>query len=263
MSTKGHGMSSQPLDFFPLGDLHIENLEQAEIFSEYLNSRSEEFVVLLGDIIHFANSFWNPSKEITIEEKIQNILKDISVWEEFLNQLEKKTIYYFGSHEGYALRIILKKFPENKPKLKTGLVHLPRTFEVLSLGTSLITGLHVPDNVFPSKSPKFSVRKEIIEKWIVKKSESLNIEKPRETFLFTHDPTDSFYKNMGYRALTDLLREIPFKTHYHAHIHSNIRNIVVNETPSINRSFIALARFKPDLLKPYSCDLESLFNRKI
>jgi hypothetical protein len=55
---------------------------------------------------------------------------------------------------------------------------------------------------------------------------------------------------MGYKTLTGVIRRIPFKAHYHAHIHSILDEDVVGVTPTINRSFMALAKFKREALEP-------------
>ena len=256
------------MDFFPIGDLHIESMEQSRIFSDYLNSRKEDFVILLGDVIHFANSIWNPSKEISIEKKKQNISKDVSIWEEFLAMLSKPTIYYLGSHEQFALRVISKLFPSLKLKIDNPLIYIPHDFEALSLGTGrdriYITGIHIPDNIHPNvKSQEFIRRKRYVEEWITRKEESLSLKRPKRTCLCTHDPTDYYYVNMGYHALTRLLQKYSFKAHYHAHIHSNIRNMMIGETFSTNRSFVALARFDPKVLEPTTPKLRSLYSRNI
>ncbi|MCP8309810.1 MAG: metallophosphoesterase [archaeon] len=256
------------MSFFPIGDLHIESLEQSKIFSDYLNSRKEDYIVLLGDIIHFANSIWNSSKEISIEQKIQNIPKDISIWQEFLRRLSKRTIYYFGSHEMFALPVVSKKHPSIKLKIDNPRIYVPKDFEVLPLSEGrdrvFITGIHIPANLMGDvKSQEFIERKKRIEVWIKEKALSLKVKRPKETILCSHDPADFHYVNMGYNALTKLLQEYPFKAHYHAHIHSNIRNPTIGQTPSINRSFIALAQFEPEALEPSTAELRSLYGRKI
>lgn len=256
------------MSFFPIGDFHIESTEQARIFSDYLNRRAEGVIVLLGDVIHFANSIWNTSKDVPIEEKQQNIPKDVSIWEEFIASIKKATIYYLGSHEMFALRVISNLFPSLKPKICSDFVYLPKDFELISIGgknnSVFITGLHIPDNICHDfKSEKFLKRKELIENWIASKVKSLNLKRPKETYLCTHDPTDSYYANLGYNALTEILLKYSPKVHYHAHIHSNIRKTVVGETPSVNRSFVALSRFEPEALEPSTPALKSLYERDI
>jgi Icc-related predicted phosphoesterase len=243
-------------------------MEQARIFADYLNSRKEDYIVLLGDIIHFANSIWNPSKEISIEQKIENISIDISIWLEFQRRLTKRTIYYFGSHEMFALQVISKKRLPIKLRIDNPRIYVPKVFEVLRLSGEedqiFMTGAHIPANLMGDvKSQEFIKRKRQIEAWIEGKVLSLKVKDPTKTVLCSHDPADFLYVNMGYNALTKLLQNYPFKAHYHAHIHSNIRNHIIGETPSINRSFIALARFEPEALEPTTAELRSLYGREI
>jgi len=243
-------------------------MEQARIFSDYLNRRGEEIIVLLGDVIHFANSIWNVSNDVSIEEKKKNIPKDVSIWEKFIADIKKTTIYYLGSHEMFGLRVISNLFPSLKPKIRSGFVYLPKNLELISIGGGnnlvFITGLHIPDNIQPDvKSERFLRRKELIEKWIMDKAESLNLKRPGRTYLCTHDPTDSYYVNLGYNALTEMLLKHSLKVHYHAHIHSNIRKTVIGKTPSVNRSFIALSRFEPEALEPSTSELKSLYDRDV
>lgn len=256
------------MSFFPIGDLHVESMEQARIFSDYLNCRVEEVIVLLGDIIHFANSIWNVSNDVSIEEKKKNIPKDVSIWEKFIANMKKTTIYYLGSHEMFGLKVISNLFPSLKPKISSDFVYLPKNLELISIGEQnnsvFITGLHIPDNIQPDvKSEKFLRRKELIEKWITNKAKSLNLKRPKKTYLCTHDPTNSYYVNLGYNALTKMLLKYSPKVHYHAHIHSNIRKTISGKTPSINRSFVALSRFKPEALEPSISELKSLYNRDV
>lgn len=258
----------EALSFFPIGDFHIESMEQAEIFSDYLNRRPEDFVVLLGDIVHFANSIWNPSEELSIEEKITNIPKDVSIREKFIEGVNKKTIYYLGTHETFALKVILKSYPALKPKIISSFVYIPKDLQIIKIGSKnshiCVTGLHIPDNIHPKiKSEKFLKRKELVEKWIENKLASFNIKNPEKTYVCTHDPTDSYYTNMGYNALTKMLAKFSPKAHYHAHIHSNIRKTVVGKTPSINRSFVALSKLDPEALEPTTTQIRSLYDRHI
>lgn len=58
-----------------------------------------------------------------------------------------------------------------------------------------------------------------------------------------------------------MLERWAFKAHYHAHIHSNIKQTVIGETPSINRSFIALSKFNPQALEPDTNEVRSLYGR--
>jgi len=256
------------LSFFPIGDFHIESIDQARIFSDYLNQREEDLIVLLGDMIHFANSIWNVSKDMPREEKEKNIPKDVSIWEKFIAKIKKRTIYYLGSHEMYALRVISNLFPSLKPRIVSSFVSLPKSLELAKIGEEtnpvFITGLHIPDNINPDvKSEKFLGRKELIEKWITNKAKSLTLKEPTRTFLCTHDPTDSYYVNLGYNALTEMLLKYSPKAHYHAHIHSNLRETAVGKTPSVNRSFIALSRFKPEALEPITPELKSVYDRDV
>jgi len=256
------------LSFFPIGDFHIESIEQAEIFSDYVNRRPEDIVVLLGDIIHFANSFWNVSKEVSIEEKKENIPKDVSIWEKFISSVKKKTIYYLGTHETFALKVILKLYPDLKPKIISNFVYIPRDLQLIPIGNKrkpvFITGLHIPDNIYPNvRSQEFLKRKETVEKWIENKVESLSLEYPEKTYVCTHDPCDFYYTNMGYSGLTKMLKKCSPKIHYHAHIHSNIQKTIVGKTPSINRSFIALSKLEPKALEPTTTHLRLLYSRDI
>jgi len=257
-----------PLELFFIGDFHIESMEQAIIFSDYLNRRAEDVIVLLGDVIHFANSIWNTSKDVPVEEKKQNIPKDVSIWEAFIANIKKKTIYYLGSHEMFGLRVISNLFPSLKPKIISRFVYLPKSLELISIegetNPIFITGLHIPDNIHKDvKSQEFLGRKELIEKWITSKAKSLILKRPKETYLCTHDPTDFYYTNLGYSALKEMLLKHSPKVHYHAHIHSNIKKTVIGETPSVNRSFVALSRFEPEALEPSTPKLKSLYDRDI
>ena len=74
---------------FPIGDLHIESMEQSKIFASYLNLGTENFIVLLGDVIHFANSIWNPSSaKMSEAEMKQSLEKDFLIWEGFLGKFK-------------------------------------------------------------------------------------------------------------------------------------------------------------------------------
>lgn len=162
---------NKKLNFFPIGDLHIQAEEQSKIFADYLNSREEDYIILLGDVIHFANSFWNSKKDISEEEIIKNIPLDVSIWEGFIGRLRKRTIYFLGSHEGAAFRIISTRFPKFKPKFKSSYLYIPKNLEVLSLGSFSISGLHIPDNIHPDmKSEKFLLRKKNIEGWLTEET---------------------------------------------------------------------------------------------
>lgn len=261
-------LGKQTLSFFPIGDFHIESMEHAKIFSDYLNRRAEDVIVLLGDVIHFANSIWNVSNDVPIEEKKKNIPEDVSIWEKFIGSIKKTTIYYLGSHEMFGLGVISNLFPSLKPKISSRFVCLPKNLELISIGREnnpvLITGFHIPDNIHPNvKSEKFLRRKKLIEKWITNKAKSLHFKRPKRTYLCTHDPTDSYYVNLGYNALTKILLKYSPKVHYHAHIHSNIKKTVIGKTPSVNRSFVALSRFEPEALEPATPKLKSLYDRDV
>jgi len=254
---------------FPIGDLHIESMEQSKIFANYLNSRNENLVVLLGDVIHFANSIWNPSSGQMSEADINRELeKDVSIWEGFLIKLKVPTVYYFGSHEMFALGVIRTLLPSRELKLTNKFVFMPNNFQIIKLGSRsdqlFLMGLHVPDNIHPDvKSKKFLQRKKMIEDWIDKETSPLHIPEPQKTILCTHDPCDLYYRNMGYRGLTQMLERWAFKVHYHAHIHSNIRQIAVGKTQSINRSFVALSKLDPQALEPSTSEIRSLYGRDI
>jgi len=254
---------------FPIGDLHIESAEQSKIFSDYLNQRTESLIVLLGDIIHFANSIWNLSSgQMSKSEITLNLNKDASIWEDFLGRLRVPAVYYFGSHEMFALGVIRKLLPSRKLKLTNRFVFIPKDLQILKLGPKsnplFLTGLHIPDNIHPDvKSQEFLQTKRRIENWIEKETKNLDISKPRNTVLCTHDPCDIFYRNMGYKGLTQILERWAFKAHYHAHIHSNIRQTVIGTTPSINRSFVALSKLDQQALEPVTSEIRSLYGRDI
>jgi len=252
---------------FPIGDLHIESMEQSRVFAEYLNQRPEDVVVLLGDVIHFANSIWSP-QEVPEAERVRALEEDISIWEDFVSRLSISTIYYFGSHEMFALGVIKRLLPSKKLRLNTRFVLIPDNFQAIRLGpgddVAYVMGIHVPDNIHPDvKSREFLERKRMIEEWLSKKVQGLKVEEPGRTVLCTHDPCDAHYRNLGYGALTRMLQKWPFKVHYHAHIHSNLRRVVVGVTPSVNRSFIALAKFEPKALEPAIDEIKKLYGRKI
>ena len=256
------------MSFFPIGDFHIESMKQASIFSNYLNLRVEDVIVLLGDVIHFANSIWDISKDVPIEQKMEKIPEDVSIWETFIAGVRKPTIYYLGSHEMFGLRVISKLFPSLKPKINSAFVFLPSDLDLIPIGDKsnplFITGLHIPDNIHPNtKSKEFLARKALIESWISNKAKSLRLQGPTRTCLCTHDPTDSYYVNLGYTALTKMLQDYSLKVHYHAHIHSNIRETMIGKTPSVNRSFVALSRHRPEALEPATPLLKSLYDRNV
>ena len=256
------------LRIFPIGDLHIESLEQSKIFADYLNSRTEDLVVLLGDAVHIANSIWNSSfAEMSEAEQAQNLEEDVSIWEDFVARLKVPTIYYLGSHELFAFRVLDELLPSRRINFMNEFVSLPKNLQKIKLGPRtdplFLTGLHIPDNLIPSSSEKFLPRKREVEEWIEKKTKKLNIPEPRKTILCTHDPCDFHYRNLGYRGLTKMLEKWPFKVHYHAHIHSNIRQTVIGETPSENRSFVALSKFNPQALEPSTSEIRTLYGRDI
>lgn len=251
--------------FFPIGDFHIENLEQSRIFADYLNQRPESLMVLLGDIVHFANSIWNPAVQVEGQsEVIRHIEEDIVIWESFVSRLRVQTIYYFGTHETCALHFIRKYLPSRKVKIVSKFVAVPKNLMTIKIDESNkhslgITGLHVPGNVYPTTSERFVPKKKMVEKWIEDKVRGIDFPNPRDTILCTHDPCDVHYRNMGYQALTRTLEKWPFKVHYHAHIHSNIHDRIVNKTETVNRSFAALSRFKKEALEPSTSEIRSLY----
>jgi Icc-related predicted phosphoesterase len=256
------------LGIFPIGDLHIESKQQSKIFAEYLNLRDRHPVVLLGDTIHFVNSFWNRScKSMSTAELMDGLDKDVSIWEDFVKRLKIPTLCYLGSHEQFALRAMRKLLPSRKLSITNRYFSIPRNLQIVRLGSQkdplFLTGLHIPDNIHPAGSQRFLQRREKIEEWIEKQMKTHTIPQPHKTVLCTHDPTDFFYSNMGYRALTQVLQREPFKVHYHAHIHSNIRQTVIGKTPSVNRSFIALSKLDPQALEPNTEKIRSLFERDI
>jgi hypothetical protein len=179
------------MSLFPIGDLHIESMKQARIFSGYLNSRREDFIVLLGDIIDFTNSLWNVSEKLPIEERIKKMPKDIAIWQTFLKRLTKRTIHYFGTHEMFGFPIALKMYPDTKLKVNNPNVYVPHNFEAIPLGKgkdkTFVTGISIPANLAgDKKSSKFIERKKQIDNWITKQTESLKVERPEETVLCTH-----------------------------------------------------------------------------
>ena len=252
--------------FFPLGDLHIKTLEQSKIFANYLNQRPEPLIILLGDIIHFANSIWNP----VVREKgetglIHGLEEDVSIWESFIARLRVRTIYYLGTHETFAIPIIRKYLPSRKLRLTSQFVGIPSDLLIVKLDGSksdslYVTGLNVPGNIHPTTSEKFAPMKIKVETWIDKKTKDVNVANPRATIFCTHDPCDVHYRNMGYHALTRMLEKWPFKVHYHAHIHSNIHDLVVNQTETVNRSFVALSKFRKEALEPTTVEIRALIN---
>jgi len=90
-------MMNTEFQIFAIGDLHIESVEQSRIFANYINRRAGALLVLLGDAIHFANSIWSAStKQVSRAEFVQNLDKDVSIWEDFLVRLKVSTVYYLG-----------------------------------------------------------------------------------------------------------------------------------------------------------------------
>jgi len=269
ISKKKLTLINMGFEIFAIGDLHIESMEQSKIFYDYLNLRAESLIVLLGDVIHFTNSIWNESwEEMSQAEREQNLEKDMSIWEDFLAKLRVPTVYYFGSHERYALRVIKKLLPSRKLNLRSKIVFVPKNLELIELGSRsdplFLTGLHIPDNIHPNvESEEFLQRKRKIEEWIEEETKNLDIPEPSKTILSTHDPCDFFYRNMGYRGLTEMLERCAFKVHYHAHIHSNIRQTVVGKTQSVNRSFVALCKLNQQALEPSTSEIRSLYGRNI
>jgi len=256
-------------EIFPIGDLHIESTEQSKIFADYLNLKRKNIIVLLGDMIHFANSIWNPSaNKMSKDEIVEGLEKDVSIWESFLSRLKVPTIYYLGSHEQFAFGVIRKFLPSRKLNINNKFVYVPKDIEIIKLGSEsnslFLTGLHIPDNIHPDvESEKFLQRKKKIEEWIENRTKNLIIPEPHRTIFCTHDPCDFFYRNMGYKGLTHLLERWEFKVHYYAHIHSNIRQITISKTPSVNRSFIALSRLEPQTLEPSTPEILSLYGRDV
>jgi hypothetical protein len=243
-------------------------MEQSKIFADYLNSRPETIVVLLGDMIHFANSIWNPSVgQMSKGELTKSLEKDVSIWEDFVARLKIPTFYYLGSHEFFALKFIEGLLPSRKFNLTTEFVFVPDNLQIIKLGSRnnpiFLTGLHILDNINNKKSQEFIQRKKQIEEWIKEKVKNLDIPEPDKTIFCTHDPCDFFYCNMGYRELTQMLEKWAFRVHYHAHIHSNIRQTVIGKTPSENRSFIALSKFNPQALEPSTNEIQSLYGRDV
>jgi len=168
----------------------------------------------------------------------------------------------------FALRIVKKLLPSRKLKLMNKFVRIPNNLQIIRLRSRndqlFLTGLHIPDNIHPyTESETFLKRKKTIEKWIEKKTMSLKISESQNIILCTHDPSDFYYHNMGYKALTKMLERRRFKLHYHAHIHSNIRQTIVNKTPSVNRSFVALSKLNQQTLEPSTNEIRSLYGRNI
>jgi hypothetical protein len=256
------------LKLFPIGDFHILSEKQSSIFADYLNLRTDSWIVLLGDVIHFANSIWNSSfKEMSRVEMEDGLERDVAIWEDFLTRLTVPTIYYLGSHELFALTFMKHVLPSRKLDAKNELVVIPRNLQIIKIGGRrgrlFLTGIHIPENVFSRGSDEFAQRKADVERWLEKQTRNFDVLEPEKTILCTHDPCDNFYRNMGYREFTQMLSRWDFKVHYHAHIHSNIRKTVVGKTPSINRSFIALSKWNREALEPTTREVRSLYGREI
>lgn len=101
-------------------------------------------------------------------ERKRNLEKDASIWEDFLTRLKVSTIYYFGSHEMFALRVMRKLLPSRKLRLTNKFVFVPNNFQIIKLGSKsnllFLMGLHIPDNIHPDvKSENFLQRKRMIE----------------------------------------------------------------------------------------------------
>jgi len=246
---------------FPIGDLHIHTQDEVIAFSDYLNRRPEMLLILLGDIIHFANSFWSPNSAHMDKKDMKTALKnDYKLWEDFFPRLKKPTILYYGTHEMFVLETCPKlgwPLPKHPEKINKRIV-VPSDCEEIKLpNNSYVAGVHVLANICPSDEPKFCERKEVVEQQLEKTLHNFSPKSPERTVFCTHDPTDFYYTNLGYRALTQLLKKFPFKIHYHAHIHSNLREHTVGVTHTINRSFQALRRFKSEALEPLPASLKT------
>ncbi len=256
------------LPFFPIGDLHIRTLDESQVFADYLNQRPEKLIILLGDVPHFANSLWN--NNVMDHGKgalIRGLEEDVAIWEDFLSRLRVDTIYYLGTHETFAIPIILKELPSRKLRIIGEHVSIPQDLQIMRLNQSeshplYVTGLNIPGNVQPINSLEFASKKMKTEKYITDHAEHVSIPNPSQTVFCTHDPCDVQYHSMGYRALTTMLEKWPFKAHYYAHIHSSIRDVVVNETKTINRSFVALGKLNKEALEPATNEIRSIVKRQ-
>lgn len=199
---------------------------------------------------------------------MQCLEKDISIWEDFVGRLRVPTVCYCGCHEHFALKVIEKLLPSRKLNLTREFVFVPENLQSIELGPRndplFLMGLHIPDNIHPNvKSEEFVQRKRKIEEWIAEKKKNLDIPEPAKTILCTNDPCDLFYRNMGYKGPTVMLERWPFKAHYYAHIHTNIRQTVVGSTQSVNRSFVALSKLNQQALEPSTNEIRSLYGRDI
>lgn len=243
-------------EIFPIGDFHIHAKGEVVAFTNYINQRPEKLLILLGDVIHFAHSFWSSDiakmekKKVALKEGLK---KDFNLWKNFFRQLRKQTILYYGTHEMAVTEACLSEGwtpPPNPSEINENII-VPLDCEEIKLpDNTYVTGLHVPQNTYSKNNPKFGVRKNAVEKYLENKLRKFIPKKPEKTIFCTHEPTDYYYKYMGYKSLTEFLKNIPFRVHYHAHIHSNLREDIVGITPTVNRSFQALRKFKSEVLNP-------------
>ena len=245
---------------FIIGDLHIQNKNEAGLFLDYLNNRKEKLLVLIGDIIDFNQEILKNIKlldENSKEKQYKMLINDYwELFKYFYENLEKQTISYLGTHEWFAIEgaMAFKITPDLA--LKNNRIQIMTSdFNEIEYEKIILAGLTIPGNGYSPSNPKFLQTKKKIEQHIREAVKQYNPTDPKNTIICTHDPIDIKYPNQGLSSLTDLLSKYPFKAHYHAHIHSNIHNSIINETPSINRSIIALAKFDPDILQPISNEL--------
>jgi Icc-related predicted phosphoesterase len=252
---------------FSIGDFHIHTKDEVVAFTDYLNQRPEELLILLGDIIHFAHSFWSPNIAQMGKMEVKKALKeDLAIWKSFFKQLSKPTILYYGTHEMFVFETCARlgwPLPDLPSKINKR-ISVPKNCEEIELpdGT-YVTGLHIPCNVYSRDNPKFWSKKEAVEKWLEKTLHNFKPKKPKKTILCTHEPTDYYYTYMGYKALTNLLKGTRFRVHYHAHIHSNLREDVVGFTPTVNRSILALYQHKREDLEPLPEPVAQMLKEKI
>lgn len=251
---------------FIVGDLHIQDKQEVDSYLDYLNNKKDKLIILLGDTIDFNENINNKlesSDDIEFEKILKKLLSNYwDLYKYFYENLEKKTISYLGTHEWFAIELtnLLNMTPNLS--LKNHRIELMiKDFEEIKYGKTIISGLTIPGNHHPPSTPEFSKTKKEIEKYVNEAVSKYTPSDPKNTIICTHDPIDIYYRNQGLSSLTDLLERYPFKAHYHAHIHSNINNVKVNETWSINRSIIALAQFDPDKLKPISQELLSYIQK--
>ncbi len=96
------------LEIFPIGDLHNRTMDEAKVFVEFLDEKSEKLLILLGDIIHFVNSFWSSNLDEMKPPEVRRTLKrDYGIWECFFRGIEKPTIFYLGTHEMFVSEICI------------------------------------------------------------------------------------------------------------------------------------------------------------